>query len=343
MNIVSLSQKKKRVEISDFELDHPIVFEYFNNLPAAERDDKLLKAIYIGVLALIEDRISAFFARTSNELGTELESLKILFDLKQEVFFKSAVKGIEAEEEISQYLKAYCKDNKLSDEIVLTGNSEGIIPKNKTGDIVSYLDGNEQTKIIIECKFDKSIRLGDIKSKDVFTNKADTAWSQLIEAQANREGQVSIIVLDASGVDNSISSYIENVRYIPSIGFVAIVDSQKGDYTNLAIAYMLSRDIAIKAQPVELDKDLLTVIVNRIIKDIDDLCSVKKLVMNNIQNNQKILAQLEKSLLLAEFNQKFLQQFLSTGTLTKKELLDFYFGDEIKDKYKSIEKEIKNL
>lgn len=343
MGILSLSKKRGRIEFNQFELDNPIVFEYFNSLPVADRDSKLLKAIYIGVLALMEDRVSSFLAKTSNELGTELESLKMIFEMKQEIFFKSSVKGANAEEDIVNFLIQYFEKSKISDEAIITGNMEGKISKNKTGDIVCFVDGKDDIKIIIECKFDKNIRMGDIKNKDVFTNKMDTAWSQLIEAQANRDGKISIIVLDISGVDNSILNSVENVRYIPQIGFVAIVDSQRGDYSNLSIAYMLARDIAINAHPVSLDKDILSIIVNRIIKDIDEVTSVKKLVNSNIENNKKILLQLDKGLMLMEFNRKYLAKFLNDGQLTKRDLLDFYFGDEVKESYKVIEKEILKL
>ena len=86
---ISLNQKLKRVEVKDFEIDNDIVFNYFNKLPAIDRESKLFRALYIGVLALMEDRISAFLSKTSNELGTELESLKMIFDMKKELFFKT--------------------------------------------------------------------------------------------------------------------------------------------------------------------------------------------------------------------------------------------------------------
>ena len=44
-----------------------------------------------------------------------------------------------------------------------------------------------------------------------------------------------------------------------------------------------------------------------------------------------------------EFNQEYLKRFLSQGTLTKKDLLDFYSGEDVKDKYRLIEKEINDL
>ncbi len=340
MSIIKINQKLKRIEISGFELDNEIVFNYFDKLPASERENKLIRAIYIGVLALMEDRISAFLSKTSNELGTELESLKMIFEMKKELFYKSAIKGVLAEDEIAEFLNQYFTEKKFRDRAILTGNSAGILPKNKTGDIICEIDGNPDLKIAIECKFDKNVRLGEIESKEIFTRKTDTAWSQLIEAQANRESKVSLIVFDISLVDNSILRNFENVGYIPGIGLIAIINSQEGDYSNLAIAYMLARDIALNAKEVDLDKDLLVVLVNRIIKDINEILSIRSLVEDNIENNKKILKQLEKSIMLMEFNQEYLKKFLNDGTLTKSDLLNFYSGEDIKDKFRLIEKEI---
>ncbi len=343
MSTIKLNQQLNRVEIKEFEIENSIVFNYFNNLSANERDEKLLRAIYIGVLALMEDRISAFLSKTSNELGTELESLKMIFEMKKELFYKSTIKGILAEDEIAEFLNGYFQEKRLKDRAVLTGNTVGNIAKNKTGDIVCEVNGDNNLRIVIECKFDKSVRLGDIDSKDVFIRKTDSAWSQLIEAEANRDGKVSIIVFDRSLVDNSILKYADNVGFISGIGFIAVVDSQKGDYSNLSIAYMLSRDIALNAKRVDLDKDLLAILVNRIIKDINEVLSIKSLVSSNIENNKAILKQLDKSILLMEFNQEYMRKFLKDGTLTKKDLLDFYSGEEVKDRFKPIEKEINDI
>ncbi|MDD3721912.1 MAG: KTSC domain-containing protein [Lutibacter sp.] len=48
-------------------------------------------------------------------------------------------------------------------------------------------------------------------------------------------------------------------------------------------------------------------------------------------------------ILEVEFNQEYLNRFLSQGTLTKKDLLDFYSGEDVKDKYRLIEKDINEL
>lgn len=341
--MLSLNQQLKRLEIKEFEIENQIVFNYFDNLPANERVEKLLRAIYIGVLALMEDRISAFLAKTNNELGTELESLKMIFEMKKELFYKSTIKGSLAEEDIAEYLNNFFLEKRLKDRAFLTGNDTGNLPRNKTGDIICELNGSPDLKIAIECKFDKSIRLGDIETKEIFTRKTDTAWSQLIEAQANRDSKVSLIVFDISLVDNSILKIFDNVGYIPGVGFIAIINSQKGDYSNLAIAYMLARDIAMNAKVIDIDKDVLAMMVNRIIKDINEVLAIKSLVLQNIDNSKAILKQLEKSILLMEFNQEYLKRFLSQGTLTKKDLMDFYMGEDVKDKYKLIEKDIDNL
>jgi hypothetical protein len=343
MATIKVNQQLRRIEVQEFEIENQIIFKYFDNLPVGERDNKFLRAVYIGVLALMEDRISSFLSKTSNELGTELESLKMIFEMKKELFYKSAVKGTLAEDEIADFLNHFFSEKKLKDKAFLTGNTVGRIPKNKTGDIICEVDGTSDLKIVIECKFDKSIRLGDIETKDIFTKKSDTAWSQLIEAQANRDSKVSLIVFDISLVENTILKKIENVGYIAGIGFIAIINSQKGDYSNLAIAYMLARDIAINAKNIELDKDVLAIIINRIIKDISEILTIKSLVLNNIDNNKTILKQLEKSILLMEFNQEYLKKFLIDGTLNKNDLLNFYLGDDIKDKYRLIEKDITSI
>ncbi|MCK5748450.1 MAG: hypothetical protein KAH44_19690, partial [Oricola sp.] len=149
-----------------------VLFDYFNKLAATERDDQFRRALYIGVLALMEDRLSSFLAKTSNELGTELESLKLIFDMKQELFYRSAVKGVLAEEDIAEFLIEFLEKQKLADRVELTGDRAGNIRRNKTGDIVCHLSGDAGRRIAIECKFDKSIRLGDIQTKEFSLRRA---------------------------------------------------------------------------------------------------------------------------------------------------------------------------
>lgn len=339
---IELDQQNKRVNIKAFELDNEIVFNYFNKVPVADRNEKLTRALYIGVLALMEDRLSAFFAKTTNELGTQLESLKMIFEMKKELFFKSAVKGQIAEQEIADALQEFLTKKSIKDNVELTGTASEK-GKNKTGDILCQIDGTSYT-ISIECKFDKSIQLGNIADKDVFTKKADTAWSQLIEEAYNRSSQASIIVFDKSVASSSITNFTDSVAYIPTVGFIAIIDSLAGNYTNLGIAYMLARDIAINTKPghPKPDENVLSIMVTRFVKDAKSILSVKNMVENNIQNNKSILKMLEKSLLMMEFNQKYLQKFLTDGTLSKEDLFNFYMGEDMKTTYDTICKDIEN-
>ena len=289
MPIVKLNPRSKRLSFSNFEVENPVVFGFFDKLQASERDDAFFKAINIGVLALMEDRLSSFLAKTSNHLGTELESFKMIFDMKQEIFLRSAAKGLIAEEEIAEFLASFFKEQKLADTVSLTGATKGNLGNNKTGDIVCEIDGKDDKRIVIESKFDKSLSLGDIRSKDVFASGSDTAWSQLIEAQANRNRKTAIIVFDIASVSNSVLKAVQNVRYVPQVGFCVIVDSGKGDYTNLIIAYMLARDLVQFSTQGELDKDFLALFINRILKDLTEIRQVEKLVRNNIENKKKIL------------------------------------------------------
>ena len=125
-------------------------------------------------------------------------------------------------------------------------------------------------------------------------------------------------MFDASLVDSSILAAVQDLKFLPGIGLIAIIDSQKGDYRNLAIAYMLARDITLNAKTLELDTDVLKIIVNRLIKDARDMALVKHLVTANIDNMKQILAQIEKGILLAEFNQRYLIKFLAEGPSPRK-------------------------
>lgn len=339
--IGNLDQKNKRIPVNAFELNNEIVFEYFDKkVPADDRDKTFLRALYIGVLALMEDRLSSFLDKTSSELGTELESLKKIFDMKQELFFKTAVKGIIAESDIAEALKNYLESRSIKDEVSLSG-TEKAQEDNKTGDIICKIDASDNKTIAIECKFNKNVKLGDIKDYEIFNKtKPDTAWGQLIETDYNRGSNCSIIVFDRTLADITITNLTDSVAYIPQVGFVVVVDSQAGNYTNLAIAYMLARDIALHAKQEPYDKDLLAIIITRIVKDVTEIQKIKGMVENNINNNKAILKMLEKSMLMVQFNKDYLTKFLKEGTLTKEDLNNFYLGGDMRERYRLIEKDI---
>ena len=244
---MKIDHKLQRVQVDSFEISDELVFRFFDSLPEAEREAALLRAIRIGVLAMKEDRFSSFLAKTTDELGVQLENLKLLFDMKQEVFHKTAIKGVAAENDILEFLEGYLVQQGLNDEVSLSGTTKGLLKNNKTGDILAYIGGeNGDRTIAIECKFDKAIRLGDVDSTDIASNKYDTAWSQLLEACVNRDANACIIVFDKTLADASIQRAVDGVSYINGIGFICIIDYEAADYHNLAVAYQLARGLALR-------------------------------------------------------------------------------------------------
>ena len=179
MTTISLNQQSRRVDVDGLTIENEIVFSYFDKLPKEERSDRLVKAIYMGVLAQMENRLSSFLSKTANELGTELESLKMIFDIRRELFYKSTASGLVAESDVAEFLNDYFKKQGLKDAAELTGNKAGILPRNKTGDIVCSVNGATDLRIVVECKFDAQIKLGDIKDKDVFNRNSDRKSTRL--------------------------------------------------------------------------------------------------------------------------------------------------------------------
>ena len=336
-----IDHKLQRVQIDSFEVSDKLVFQYFDSLPEADREPALLRAIRIGVLAQKEDRFSAFLAKTTDDLGVQLENLKLLFDMKQEAFHKTAVKGVAAENDIHSFLEGYIEQRGFNDVVSLTGTSKGQLKNNKTGDILAFVGGeNAGKRIAIECKFDKSIKLGDVDSIDIGSNKYDTAWSQLLEASVNRDANVSIIVFDKALADSSIQRAVDGIIYLDGIGFVCIVDYEASEYKNLAVAYNLARGLALRKDGKAVEVEFVNMLIQRILKDIKDIQAVRSLVQANIKNNQQILKNIEKSILSIEFTQQYLVKYLEDGFLSKSDLLEFYQREDIRTKYKILSKEI---
>lgn len=336
-----IDHKLQRVQVDSFEISDELVYRYFDSMPETEREVALLRAIRIGVLATMEDRFSAFLSKTTDDLGVQLENLKLLFDMKQEVFHKTAIKGVAAENDILEFLEGYIEKYQLGDVVSLTGTSKGLLKNNKTGDVMAFVGGESSgRKVAIECKFDKGIKLGDVDSLDIASNKYDTAWSQLLEATVNREANASVIVFDKTLADASIQRAVDGVTYVDGIGFICIIDYEASDYQNLAVAYNLARGLALRKDGKNVEVEFVNMLIKRLLKDVRDVQNIEMLVKTNIKNNQQILKNIEKSQLSIEFDQKYLAKYLEDGYLSKADLLEFYQREEIRARYKLIAKEI---
>jgi hypothetical protein len=343
MSNIKLDREREAVRLEEIEIVSPIAFGVFDQCPVEEREELLRRVLHIGLLAVKEDRLSAFLARTESELGSQLEHLKQIYDLKRQMFFQSTQKGAVAEEEVAEVLQAYIKERQWADKVLLTGATAGELPRNKTGDILCQLDGTEDRRLVIECKFNKQVGLGEIEGQDPFGNRRDTAWSQLLEARVNRGASLAIIVFDREVLSPGVRNTVDFLRLEPEIGFIAIVDSRRGNYDSLFAAYGLARQIALATRNVALDDKVLSLIVRRLVTALQEALGVRDLVEQNLETNREILRVLNKSLLLAEFCGEYLAEFLKAGTLTAQDLLAFYEGDGLRDRFKPVAAEIQSL
>lgn len=339
--LVKLDQKKLTTTIKEFVLDQRLIFEFFDKQPEKGRDKLVVKAFLLGVLALQEDRLSAFLAKTANTLGTELESLKYIFDLNQELFFKTTGKGREVEADLVEVLEQYLKVRRYRDEVSHKGEVAGDLKGNKTGDILVKVNKSEDLKIVIESKFDKSKRLGLIQDIDAYV-KNDTAVGQLLEASVNRSAQQGIIVFDREIIDAKLDAEVENVKYVPQVGFVCIVDHQRGDYGNLFLSYDLARDMCIHPRAEE-TASILSILVGRFLHDVNLFLSLKKKLIELRSGTDSMIKTIHKAILSLEFSKQVLSTFLENGSLEKKTLFELYHADTVKKQYKDIEKEIEDL
>jgi len=90
------------IDIDKIQIDNAIVAEYLAGLPESRREDAIVKAIGIGVLADIKGEITQFLNETEGELGKHLASLKTLYELRELRFKETSGKGEKAEQQIMQ-------------------------------------------------------------------------------------------------------------------------------------------------------------------------------------------------------------------------------------------------
>lgn len=332
---IKLDQKKKSLIIDGLLLEQPLVFEFFNAQPETEREQLLIKALMLGVLALKEDRLAAFLAKTSNTLGTELEQLKYIFDLQKELFFRTTAKGRDAEHDLVAQLKDYARTKNFSDLIEHCGETFGALPKNKTGDILIKVNGQSEACLAIESKFDKAKRLGSFLDKDIFA-KGDTAFSQLLEAKCNRNALESIIVFDESAIDPKLKQQIGSAQYFQQIGFICIIDHQRNYFEPLFMCYDLARAILTGTITKPTEHGQLALIIARFLHDINLLLDLKKRCRALLKECQEMIDIVDKGTTSLEFTKEIFNQFCQQGYLSNEEILQFYTAEIAKERYASL-------
>ena len=339
---MTVSLRNGVLHIQDISIENPLVAEYLETIPAAERENAVIRALGIGVMAELKGEIGYFLHQTEGELGKHLSSLKALYDLRS-MRFQTSNKGADAEVQVISVLNDFKgKAGFLKDEVRDLGRLVGAIPRNRTGDVLVEVDGDPRKAIGIEVKLDGGVKMGEILNRDPIA-KTDTAVSQLIETAANRETAVNIIVFDEDSVDTTVSKQcVEGVRYLAGIGFIVIVSTRRNDFRTLALVYLLARDLVLAEpkQPIA-DHHVLEKIVERLVQVLNDYTSTRKDAETIIKSAQKIISQSEKTLRLVENTRDYLKNYLETGELSQQQMLEFYQAAGVSELTRDFDKEVR--
>ena len=333
---MAISFRNGVLQIQDVSIENPIVAEYLESLPASEREQAVVDAIGLGVMAAKKGELKHFLDQTEGELGKHFASLKALYELK-EMRFQTSGKGGDAEEQVMAVLNDFTEKAGFPDDNVRDlSRVSGAIPRNKTGDVLVEVDGDPNKAIAIEVKLDQGVKMGELLNRDPVA-RTDTAVGQLIETAANRSTAVNIIVFDEDSVDTTVSQQcVEGVRYLAGVGFIVIVSTRRNDVRTLALVYLLARDLVL-AEPKQAvaDHHVLEKIVERLVQVLTDYTSTRKDAETIIKSAQKIISQSEKTLRLVENTRDYLKNYLETGELTQQQMLEFYqaagVGELLKD------------
>ena len=212
-----------------------------------------------------------------------------------------------------------------SDEIIDLSKQRGQLPRNKTGDIMVAIEGKDDCSIGLEVKLDKGVKLGLLDNRDPAA-QTDTAIGQLLEMRANRGTDANVIVFDEDNVDATVAAACTGgVKFIQAVGFIVIISTRRGDFSNLAVVYSISREMAlanIYAQPA--DGQIMTMIVERLLYLLNDYKSVEKEVSSIKKSADKIEASLKKVSQYIVSTEQYLKHFLESGEPSERQLLDFY-------------------
>ena len=340
---MTVSLRNGVLQIKDISIEKPLVAEYLESLPASEREQAIVDAIGLGVMAAKKGELKHFLDQTEGELGKHFASLKALYDLR-DMRFQTSKKGADAEVQVMSVLNDFKgKAGFPDDEVRDLGRVVGAIPRNKTGDVLIEIDGDPSKAIGIEVKLDGGVKMGEILNRDP-TAKTDTAVGQLIETAANRSTAVNIIVFDEDSVDTTVSQQcVEGVRYLAGIGFIVIVSTRRNDFRTLALVYLLARDLVL-ADPKQAiaDHHVLEKIVERLVQVLTDYTSTRKDAEAIIKSAQKIITQSEKTLRLVENTRDYLKNYLETGELTQQQMLEFYQAKGLAELMREFEREVKD-
>jgi hypothetical protein len=273
-SFVELGTKPNRVLFGgSHEIEDDFLYECFSQIPASEYEDAFKKFLVVGAYAWREERLAAFFRKVEDEVEGRLEELKVLYKTRT-LREKATTKGTAVERDAATVLQEFIDEQKWQDEVTLTGESVGVLPRRKVGDLVVDLVGYDR-RVVIESKMDASVLVGDPTTLDG-AGKAShapekTAYGQNLTALVNRQADVSIIIFDkntSSATVKAIHDKEYGLRFNPEIpAFVAIIDVSRDDWSNLFLAYSLARSIALLGDGA-IEHRRIELVVKRIVRDL---------------------------------------------------------------------------
>jgi len=309
----------------DISFDNPFIAEQMASVHTSERQALLERALALGLMAEQHDELSTFLDYAESALSSRVGKLKEMYRARSISMQQAAVAGQVGEETVLTELSRHVVSQGYEDTISQTGNREGAIADNRTGDIVAVVGGD--ARIGIEVKFDRQLRFGDLQTRDP-NARGDTALSQLAETGANRLTAVNMIVFDKNRVDPSVATRAPSgLQFLPKFGFIVIIDTSQGDFSRLLIAYEIARMLLINDIPrTGIDHDVLDIFVQRLVQ----WSSTFKTVHNQLdvikKSAKKIGDLLDDATKQLQVTQDHLSEYIASGHFDSRVLLDFYRG-----------------
>jgi len=341
-NAIRIDQINETVTFPETVVTDELVRLLFDDTPTAERDELYDLIIRFGAFAYMDDRIGAFLSSTADDVGAKFEYLKLLYAERQRSM-ATAEKGALAEKDVEVAFRELVASRSWNDLVEPTGQTGGVLKGNKTGDVVIHVGGHGGPRLVVEVKFDKSVALGGAEDAKHDKNRTDTAWSQLVEAGANREAALSLIVFDRGSLHTSVKSAVQDVAWLPGAGLAVLVDAEMGDFSNLEVAYGFARGLLLAASRPNINAELLSVVVSRAMTEVQRCLGVRKHVMTIMKSAQLMMVDLEQSNAALEGISEMLATVSAENPLGQSGLLTLHQGEDVRDARKRTEKEMKEL
>ncbi len=341
---IRLDQKNNAVTFPETTVVDELVLRLFDKTATDSRTELYDKVLRTGSYAYLEDRIGTFLAETATTIGAEFEYLKMLFEARQHSM-ATAEKGAIGEETVETALNKLIAARSWDDLVENTGNTGGELDggSNKTGDLVVRIGGPDGPRLVMEVKFDKKVNVGNLFDPKHENRRTDTAWSQLVEASANRDSGLAMIVFDENSASSDVKQKVRDVAWLPGGGLAVLVDQATGDYRNLTVAYGFARALLLAMARPELNAELLSVVVSRALREIQRCLQVGDHVESIINSALDLVADLEQSSAALTSIEELLTEVSDDRPLSEADLLTLYKGEDVRSAIARVEKELENL